>query len=287
MSEVARLDAITADKAKTSFIANISHELRSPLHGILGSIEFLQDTAVDAFQSSLVTSIETCSKTLLDTLNNLLIYAKINHLSRWVSGRLGQFEAKTSDSRNSSSNDLETDFDLATVVEEVVEAVYVGQTFQPRGILHDLDDTRSPFVEATTPAEYTNAAKRSTQDQPAKPSGPVSLTLDIEHLSDWRVHSQPGAIRRLTMNILGNALKYTEKSKIQVSLRSRQQRSDESSSLAFCLSVKDTGKGMSAHFAKNHAFTPFIQEDSFASGTGLGLSIVQQIVNSLDGAIEL
>lgn len=289
MSEVARLDAVTADKAKTSFIANISHELRSPLHGILGSIEFLQDTAVDAFQSSLLVSIETCSKTLLDTLNNLLVYAKINHLSRRLSGKSAQSTSRgnSSDLRNSSAKNLETDFDLAIIVEEVVEAVCAGQTFQPTGILHDVDDTRIPFVEATKSAVDTSGVKRNIQRTPSKRFGQVRLTLDIEYLSDWRVHSQPGAIRRLAMNLLGNALKYTEKGTIRVSLKSKQHPSNESSSLDVCLSVTDTGKGMSANFVKNHAFTPFIQEDSFASGTGLGLSIVQQIVNSLGGKIDL
>jgi signal transduction histidine kinase/GAF domain-containing protein len=289
MSEVARLDAVTADKAKTSFIANISHELRSPLHGILGSIEFLHDTAVDDFQSSLITSIETCGRTLLDTLNNVLTYAKINHLSRRGSGRYAELEAKGNDSglQNSLANVLETDFDLATVVEEVVEAVYAGQTFRPTGILHDIDESKNPLVEATTPSEDTSATSGSIQRRSTKSYGLVRITLDIEHLSDWRVHSQPGAVRRLVMNILGNALKYTEKGKIQVSLESRQQRSDKPSSLAVCLSITDTGKGMSANFVKNHAFTPFIQEDSFASGTGLGLSIVRQIVNTLGGTVDL
>jgi signal transduction histidine kinase len=290
MSEVARLDAVTADKAKTSFIANISHELRSPLHGILGSIEFLRDTAVDAFQSPLVASIETCSRTLLDTLNNLLVYAKINHLSKRLSGPSTQSSSKgrkSSDLQNSSANNLETDFDLAIIVEEVVEAVCAGQTFQPTGILHDVDDTRSPSAQATRSTVYTSGVKRRIQRMPSKSSGPVRLTLDIEYLSDWRVHSQPGAIRRLAMNLLGNALKYTENGTIQVSLTSGQHPSNESSSLDICLSVTDTGKGMSANFVRNHAFTPFIQEDSFASGTGLGLSIVQQIVNSLGGKIDL
>ena len=81
------------------------------------------------------------------------------------------------------------------------------------------------------------------------------------------------------MNLLGNALKYTEKGTIQVSLTSGQHPPNESSSLDVYLSVTNTGKGMSAKFVRNHAFTPLIQEDSFASGTGLGLSIVQQIVN--------
>ena len=292
MSEVARLDAVIAAKAKTSFIANISHELRSPLHGILGSIEFLQDTAVDAFQSSLITSIETCGKTLLDTLNNVLEYAETNHLATRVFRRglrPTQSEAKdgNSDLRSSSTNTLETDFDLATVVEEVVEAVYAGQTFRPTGILHDVDDPQSPVAEVTLPTQHESAGKRRMQRESIKFFGSVRLTLDIEHLADWRVHSQPGAIRRLAMNVLGNALKYTEKGTIQVSLNSRRRRSDASSGLAFCLSVVDTGKGMSVDFAKNHAFAPFTQEDSFASGAGLGLSIVRQIVNSLGGQIDL
>jgi signal transduction histidine kinase len=49
MAEVARLDTIAADRAKSDFISSISHELRSPLHGILTSVEFLQDIAVDLF----------------------------------------------------------------------------------------------------------------------------------------------------------------------------------------------------------------------------------------------
>lgn len=89
------------------------------------------------------------------------------------------------------------------------------------------------------------------------------------------------------MNLLGNALKCTEKGTIQASLKSRLRPSNESSSLDVCLSVIDTGKGMTANFVKNHAFTPSIQGDSFASGTGFGLSIAQQIVNSLGGKIDL
>lgn len=185
-----------------------------------------------------------------------------------------------------SAKNLEPDFDLAIVIEEVVEAVYAGQSFQPTGILHDIDDTRTS-VEATTSSECTSKVKKMVQRRSTKPSRPLRVTLDTEYLSDWRVHSQPGAIRRLAMNILVNALKYTEKGTIRVSLESGLSPSNGPPSLTICLSVTDTGKGMSASFAQNHAFTPFIQEDSFASGTGLGLGIVQQIVNSLGGKIEL
>jgi signal transduction histidine kinase len=44
----------TADKAKGDFISSISHELRSPLHGILASADFLAETTLDSFQKSFV-----------------------------------------------------------------------------------------------------------------------------------------------------------------------------------------------------------------------------------------
>jgi len=50
MAEVARLDAAMADRAKGDFISSVSHELRSPLHGILGSAELMNDTKLDPFQ---------------------------------------------------------------------------------------------------------------------------------------------------------------------------------------------------------------------------------------------
>lgn len=71
MAEVARLDTQLADSAKADFISSISHELRSPLHGILGTTELLRDTQIDTQQSNMAQTIETCGKTLLDTINHV------------------------------------------------------------------------------------------------------------------------------------------------------------------------------------------------------------------------
>jgi len=82
MAEVARLDTRAADRAKSDFISSISHELRSPLHGILASVGFLQDTGVDLFQGGVVGAVKRCRRTLLDTIQHVLDFAKINNFTK-------------------------------------------------------------------------------------------------------------------------------------------------------------------------------------------------------------
>lgn len=82
MAEVHRLDVEMSEKAKTNLVSSISHELRSPLHGILGTSEILRDTAMNALQHGLVHTIESCGRTLLDTINHLLDFSKINNFRK-------------------------------------------------------------------------------------------------------------------------------------------------------------------------------------------------------------
>lgn len=60
------------EKAKTKLVTSITHELRTPLHGILGTADVLSDTAMNATQYGMIHTIESCGRTLLDTINNLL-----------------------------------------------------------------------------------------------------------------------------------------------------------------------------------------------------------------------
>lgn len=62
MSEILREDTLKSDRAKTDFISSISHELRSPLHGILGSSEMLRESVLELRQSDLLQNIETCGR---------------------------------------------------------------------------------------------------------------------------------------------------------------------------------------------------------------------------------
>lgn len=76
MSEIMRSDALTADKAKSDVLGSLSHELRSPLHGVLAAVDLLRDETLSAFQADLLHSLESCGRTLLDV---------VNHVSRHVS----------------------------------------------------------------------------------------------------------------------------------------------------------------------------------------------------------
>lgn len=70
MAEWARIDTEIADQKKSDFIGSISHELRSPLHGILASAEFLAENAT-GWSKGLVETIDSCGRTLLDTIVSL------------------------------------------------------------------------------------------------------------------------------------------------------------------------------------------------------------------------
>lgn len=285
MSEVARITALKDDRAKTTFIASMSHELRSPLHGILGSVEFLQDTAADSYQTGLINSIATCGKTLLDTLDHVLDYAKINKLGRARMRRNAKSNRTAQAPTDSSMESLNitAEVDLGVVVEEVVEAVCAGHAFKK---MHTGElESRSGSVYAFSRSSSSNDANGHPADGSNLRDGEVSVLLDISPRVSWKVRTQPGALRRICMNLLGNALKYTATGFVAVSLRAQENAKHNHIDAVF--RVVDSGKGMSEEFQKNRLFIPFSQEDTFQPGTGLGLSIVQQIVDSLGGSIEL
>lgn len=286
-SEVARLSAQKADRAKTTFIASISHELRSPLHGILGSVEFLRDTVASAYQESLVSSIETCGKTLLDTIDHVLDHAKINKL-RNTGARRKQRGAEGRAKRLPSDNSIlgvTADFDLAQLVEEVCDTVCAGHTFRKshgiNAVATDID-TEKVGVSGITGEESPTA--KDGKLVVGKDNQSVIVSLIVAPYVSWAVRSQPGALRRIVMNLLGNALKYTDSGFVALNL---VQSGSTAQHINLCLTVEDSGRGMSPDFQKTKLFSPFSQEDPFASGTGLGLSIVKQIVESLKGEIHV
>ena len=134
----------------------------------------------------------------------------------------------------------------------------------------------------------TASERRDLRDSSRRVTKDVEVILDISR-GDFVFTTQPGALRRIIMNLFGNSLKYTEKGVIVVSL-TLSDVDDSSAHLHEALlevGVKDTGKGISSEYLRSHLFTPFSQEDTLATGVGLGLSIVKSIVNMLNGTIDI
>ena len=70
-------DALAASKAKSEFLANMSHEIRTPLNGIIGSTELLLSEKQDSKISKWLSTIQTSGNHLLDLINGVLDFSKL------------------------------------------------------------------------------------------------------------------------------------------------------------------------------------------------------------------
>jgi signal transduction histidine kinase len=286
MADIARLDAMAADRAKSDFISSISHELRSPLHGILASVEFLQDTTVDLFQNSMIDTIERCGRTLLDTIQHVLDFAKINNFTKPKRNKRKD-EGSSGEGLRSRMMGLSVDIDLSVITEDVIDSVHAGHEFQGNSSLVVADEA-SGFPSEGLRRSGVNDSN-TVPDQPALKKERLEIIMDIGWRPNWTFNTQSGALRRVVMNLFGNALKYTDAGWVKLSLQSKDIRPTlcQSQQSIITIIVSDSGRGISQEFLHSHLFTPFTQENSLNPGTGLGLSIVLQIVRSLGGTIDV
>lgn len=220
-------------------------------------------------QKSLAGMITTCGSTLHETLTSVLSYAKINQFERRQHEYRQRHPPDTvwalSDKRGFASGpdrdygDLYICTNLAMLCEEVLGVLEAGKSFQ-----------------------NSHGAE-------------VIVVCNIKHEENWSYYTEPGAIRRIAANLIGNALKYTKSGSVTVTLSASKViedplrlSNDITSGRTLTLIIQDTGRGISKEFMDNQLFLPFTQEHTTSShGVGLGMSIVKSLVSLLGGEIQI
>ena len=223
--EKARQAAEEANRLKSRFVFNVSHEMRTPLNGILGFCEALltADSIETAHSQAKVVLRE--SETLLMLINDLLDNAKIE------SGKM-ELESRP--------------LVLGALLDNVTSSM--GVLAEKRGL-----EFRAAIIDEV----------------------PAFVKGDFLRL------------RQVLVNLISNAIKFTEKGSVTVKVESLQRTSDDAT-LRF--SVADTGIGIPKEKHET-VFASFTQGDLSTTrkygGTGLGTSIARQLVELMGGKMGL
>ena len=114
----------------------------------------------------------------------------------------------------------------------------------------------------------------------------LELAYSIEDEVPTRLRSEPARIRQILVNLIGNAIKFTEHGAVEIKVRIGHGQSENQAALHF--EVVDTGIGIPVE-AQQRIFEAFTQADGSTTrtfgGTGLGLAICRKLVNFLGGDI--
>ncbi|MEZ5354176.1 MAG: response regulator [Bryobacteraceae bacterium] len=115
----------------------------------------------------------------------------------------------------------------------------------------------------------------------------VELLVDIDPAVPEEVVGDPGRLRQTLVNLVGNALKFTERGEVSLTVSAVESKAD---TVRLRFQVSDTGIGISKD-KQQLIFAAFTQADGSTTrrygGTGLGLAISRQLVRLMDGEIHL
>ncbi|HEX4857542.1 MAG TPA: ATP-binding protein, partial [Usitatibacteraceae bacterium] len=213
-----------AARAKEAFLAMMSHEMRTPLNGVLGMASLLGETSLDDEQKDYIRLIRASGDTLLRLIDDVLDFSKIE------SGHM-TLEALP--------------VELVPLIEEAFELVADKARGKHLALLFDFDDSAPYFV--------VGDATR---------------------------------IRQILLNLLANAIKFTEEGEIGVRVTASPTRDGR---IRVEIAVSDTGIGIPAD-RLDQLFQPFTQVDASTTrkygGTGLGLAICRRLTQLMGGDIR-
>ena len=226
--EDALLQANEANKAKSVFLSNMSHDIRTPMNAIVGfttlAISHIGNTEqVKEYLGKIMTSGEH----LLNLINNVL------DMSRIESGKM-HLEEKPC-------------------------------------CLPDMLQGLRNIVQADVHAKQ------------------LELYIETSDIVHEEIICDKLRLNQVLLNILSNSVKYTDAGG-SISMRIIEETGAPAGHVSYEFHIKDTGVGMSEEFVA-HIFEPFEREKnttiSGIQGTGLGMAITKNIVDMMNGAIEV
>jgi CheY-like chemotaxis protein len=120
----------------------------------------------------------------------------------------------------------------------------------------------------------------------ARPKG-LALLLEVTPEVPRMLRGDPGRLRQILLNLLGNAVKFTSEGEVALLVRVAADQGDRAE---VGITVRDTGVGIPKHL-HDRLFTPYAQGDPSVprlyGGSGLGLSICRRLVALMGGDISL
>ena len=124
---------------------------------------------------------------------------------------------------------------------------------------------------------------------PAQDKG-LEIILDLTGIKESMIKSDPGRIRQILTNLVGNAIKFTNHGEIVITVKLITKKSNYGDELILHCRISDTGIGIPAD-KKEGLFSAFSQVDSSTTrkygGTGLGLTITKKLCNLMHGDINV
>jgi two-component system sensor histidine kinase/response regulator len=118
----------------------------------------------------------------------------------------------------------------------------------------------------------------------------IELASLVEPGTPTAIRGDPGRLRQVLTNLVGNAVKFTQEGEVVVKVAPAEEGSDIDDAVVVRFEVRDTGIGMTPE-QRSRLFQSFTQADASTTrrygGTGLGLAISRQLVEMMGGEIEV